>query len=95
MKDVPGRHLTGSRTIAALAVMPAPFPDPSYPTQAPFRAIPVPDHVSQELWQDSYYEAGSHAPVSIFTKRPGGAVSLDSGRLTGEDFPDSGLWTQV
>lgn len=42
---------------------------------------------------DPTEEAGTdHA--APWDKLPGGAVSLETGELTGEDFPSSGPWKQ-
>jgi hypothetical protein len=88
-------HLTGSRTKAAAAAMVPPFPDPVQPEAPPFDVIPAPDHVSNEKWQTSFYDASSDAPMGAFRQRPAGPCSLVTGRLTDSDWADAGPWKQV
>lgn len=59
---------------------------PSDPGEAPFGSIPVPDHVSTGLWQESWYDPTSDATVSNYVKLPSGPCSLETGQLTGEGF---------
>jgi hypothetical protein len=73
-----------------------PFPDPVEPEQDPFRVIPAPGHMSNEIWQTSYYDATSHAPMGAFVQRPAGPCSLETGRLVDGDWPrDGSPWSQV
>lgn len=61
---------------------------PSDPGKPPFGHIPVPEHVSTGLWQQSWYDPTSDATVSNYTKLPSGPCDIATGRLTGEGFPD-------
>jgi hypothetical protein len=74
---------------------PSPYPVPAQPEQDPFRVIPAPPHMSNELWQTSYYDATSYGPVSSYTQRPAGPCSLETGRLIDGDWPQSRIWKQV
>ena len=58
---------------------------------------PAPDehYVVGDDWQGHSYDTSSDAPLGEWVKRPSGAASLEGGRLTGEDFPDHGLWKQA
>jgi hypothetical protein len=52
--------------------------------------------MSNEIWQTSYYDAASHAPMGIFTQRPAGPCHLETGRLVDGDWPSDGSpWSQV
>jgi hypothetical protein len=71
------------------------FPDPVHPREEPFREMAAPDHISFQVWQDSWYDASSHAPMGAFTQRPAGPCDLATGRLTDGDWPAGGPWQQV
>ena len=89
-------YLSGSRTEAAEAAMIPPFPDPVQPEALPFRVVKSPAHLSIEIWQSSYYDATSHAPMGAFTQRPAGPCDLVTGRLLDGEWPSThGLWGQV
>jgi hypothetical protein len=88
-------YLTGALTKASLAAMPPPFPDPAQPEQPPFEVIPVAAHLSTEVWQTSFYDATSPAPMGAFTQRPSGPCDLVTGRLKGQEWHTSGTWKQV
>lgn len=75
--------------------VPNPFPDPVSPDAGPFEKMPPPDHISFQIWQDSWYDASSHAPMGIFTQRPAGACHLETGRLVDGEWPTSPPWKQV
>jgi hypothetical protein len=79
-----------------MASMPMP-PDAANPAHEipPLRTITEPPHVSSNPYQEAYYEPSSQAPLAGFDKIQAGAVDLNTGRRTGEDFPDNGLWKQV
>ena len=88
--------LKGSRTKAAEAAMVPPFPDPTHPESPPFAVVPAPAHVSNEVWQTSYYDATSSAPMGAYVQRPAGPCDLVSGRLVDGEWPSpEGLWKQV
>lgn len=72
----------------------SPYAEPSLPEIDPFRTITAPPHVSSEIWQESYYDPRSQAPVSGFAKRPSGPVSLETGKIIG-DFHQGHRWQQV
>jgi hypothetical protein len=74
---------------------PSPFPDPTHPEQPPFKVMPPPPHMSVEVWQSSYYDATTNAPMGAYTQRPAGPCSLETGRLTTGDWPESRIWKQV
>ena len=74
---------------------PSPFPDPVQPEQDPFRVIAAPPHLSNEIWQTSYYDAASHGKMGAYEQRPAGPCSLESGRLTDGDWPSTRIWKQV
>ena len=71
------------------------FPDPVHPGEEPFEKMTPPDHISFQIWQDSWYDASSHAPMGAFTQRPAGPCDLVTGRLTDGDWPSGGPWKQV
>ena len=72
------------------------FPEPVQRHAPPFSQVDPPDHISFQVWQDSYYDASSHAPMSAFTQRPAGPCHLDTGRLVDGDWPEgAGPWKQV
>jgi hypothetical protein len=74
----------------------SPFPDPVLPEQEPFQVIPAPPHVSNEIWQTSYYDASSHAPMGAFVQRRAGPCSLETGKLIDGDWPaGESPWKQV
>lgn len=73
-----------------------PFPDPVEPERDPFRVIPAPAHLSNEIWQTSYYDATSSAPMGVFIQRPAGPCDLATGRVVDGDWPKGpGPWQQV
>jgi hypothetical protein len=72
------------------------FPDPVHPEQEPFQSMPSPPHISFQIWQDSWYDASSHAPMGAFAQRPAGPCDIATGRLLDGDWPASGgPWEQV
>jgi hypothetical protein len=76
--------------------VPSPFPDPVLPEQEPFKVIPAPPHVSNEVWQTSYYDATSHADMGAYVQRPGGPCNLETGKLTDGEWPaPRNIWKQV
>jgi hypothetical protein len=75
--------------------VPDPFPDPVHPRDAPFESMPPPDHISFQIWQDSWYDASSHEPMGAFTQRPAGPCSIETGRLIDGDWHMGGPWKQV
>lgn len=72
-----------------------PFPNPVKPEQPPFAVIPPPDHISIEIWQDSYYDASSSADMGIYRQLPDGPCDLKTGRLIDGEFTSTGPWMQV
>jgi hypothetical protein len=72
-----------------------PFPNPSMPTDPPFGKVPILPHISFQTWQASYYDPTSQDAASIFTKRPAGPVSLETGRFTDTGFHPGHHWKQV
>jgi len=76
----------------------SPFPNPTNPDKPPFGTVPFPDHVQSDVWQTSYYDPRSNADMSVYSKRPSGPVSLETGKLTGDGFHAEGggtHWHQV
>jgi hypothetical protein len=62
----------------------------------PLVTMPVPEHVSiGSPFQESHYDATSGAPLGPYVENPSGPVDFATGELTGEPFPDSGLWKQT
>jgi len=59
------------------------------------RLDPPAHYATGDALQVSYYNESSAEPLGEFVKRPSGDVDLASGHLTGENFPDNGLWKQV
>jgi hypothetical protein len=74
---------------------PSPFPQPTLPEQDPFKVIPAPPHMSNEIWQTSTYDATSRAPMGAYVQRPAGPCRLDTGRLVDGEWPESRIWKQV
>lgn len=64
-----------------------PFPDASDPAGEPWAVIPVPEHVSTGLWQESYYDPTSTADASVFRKLPSGTCDLQTGRVVSDFHP--------
>lgn len=87
--------LSGRRTKVAEAAMLPPFPDPTYPESPPFATIPTAAHLSTEIWQTSYYDATSPAPMGAYVQLPSGPCDLVTGKLKGAEWEDSGAWKQV
>lgn len=75
--------------------LPSPFPDPVQPEAPPFDVVPAPPHISNEIWQTSYYDATSDAPMGAFVQLPAGPCHLDTGRLTDGEWHTPGPWKQV
>lgn len=74
----------------------SPFPEPVQPEQEPFKVIPAPPHISNEIWQTSYYDATSYAPMGAYKQLRAGPCDLETGRLIDGDWPSShGIWKQV
>lgn len=69
--------------------------NPSNPHAEPYGHIPVPEHVSVGLWQQSWYNPESQAAVSEYVKLPSGPCDLATGRLTGKGFPGHQKFGQV
>jgi hypothetical protein len=65
---------------------PTPYANASDPDGPPWAVIPVPEHVSTGLWQESYYDPTSTADASVFAKLPSGPCDLQTGRLAGDGF---------
>ncbi len=75
---------------------PNPFPDPVHPDEPPFSRMEPPDHISFQVWQDSYYNATDSSPMGAFTQRPAGPCHLDTGKLVDGEWPvGESLWKQV
>ena len=73
-----------------------PFPDPVMPERDPFRVIPAPAHLSNEIWQTSYYDATSAAPMGLWVQRAAGPCNMSTGRVIDGDWPHGGgPWQQV
>lgn len=71
------------------------FPQPVQPEAEPFAVIEAPPHISNEIWQTSYYDASSHAAMGAFVQLPAGPCSIETGRLTDGDWPANPHWKQV
>jgi hypothetical protein len=74
---------------------PSPFPNPVQPEQPPFNVIPPPPHISNELWQTSYYDATSDATMGVYVQLPDGPCHLETGKLVDGEFQSPGPWKQV
>ena len=75
--------------------VPSPFPDPVSPGSPPFEKMEPPDHISFQIWQDSWYDATSNAPMGAFVQRPAGPCYLETGKLTDGEWHEPGPWKQV
>ena len=73
------------------------FPDPTHPDELPFTHMNAPPHISSQIWQDSFYDASSSAPMGAFVQLPDGPCHLETGRLVDGEFPGGKgtLWKQV
>lgn len=84
-----------SRTPADSEFVPSPYPDAVEPERPPFKVIPAPPHMSNEIWQTSYYDATDNSPMGAYHQRPAGPCDIATGRLTDGDWPGSQIWKQV
>lgn len=75
--------------------VPNPFPDPVHPHEPPFVRVAPPDHISFQVWQDSLYDASSHAPMGAFVQLPAGPCDPVTGKLIDGDWPEGHIWKQV
>lgn len=74
---------------------PTPWPAAAQPSQEPWAVIPVPEHVSTGLWQQSYYDPTSSEDAAVYTKRPSGPCDLETGKLLDTGFHPGHHWRQV
>jgi hypothetical protein len=75
--------------------VPNPFPDPVQPDGPPFEKMEPPPHISFQIWQDSWYDASSHAPMGVWVQLGAGPCDPGTGRLNDGDWHKPGVWKQV
>ena len=69
---------------------------PASKFQDPWVPVVTPEHYATgDALQISYYDTTSNAPLGEFVKLDSGAADLSTGRRTGSNFPDAGLWKQT